>query len=373
MRISRKGGRSGFTLIELLVVIAIIAVLMAILLPAIQKVREAANRMKCGNNLHQLGVATHNYVSATDFWPAATTAPTGGSWNAALLGFLEGTDPYNANPTDVLRCHSRAANLLSSVDYSPGISPPGFYSAAQATTINDILNADGTSNVLWLGERNETNGASGGSNPFGISGVLVDSNGNTHKFPPFSYSDDYPGKYGNWVYEYSSDSKKNYSYLVVQFYVQYGGDGGGYGGNVNGAMAYYDQAYQDGTAPPAADGGGNSQTTTYGPYQILAPYDADGNWMGHEQYYGNISPKPPYPATYMDVSYKLESYGVSYELTFALGGSGGSGMPASYFSSAHAGSMNILMCDGAVRKWPYGRLGLGSLIAYCDRITPEFD
>lgn len=92
----------GFTLVELLVVIAIIGILIALLLPAVQAAREAARRAQCQNNLHQIGIALHNYHDTNRKFPPGITWPNRTFWSGHLLPYLEQRPMYEMLDLDLM-------------------------------------------------------------------------------------------------------------------------------------------------------------------------------------------------------------------------------------------------------------------------------
>src|SRR4051794_7536716 len=156
MKSSRRG---GFTLIELLVVIAIIAILIGLLLPAVQKVREAAARIKCQNNLKQIGLASHNYASANTYLPPGYIGPKdpaqGPSVSAPYVSSLAILLPY-LEQDPLFRSMLASINTTSPAGYQIGNGAPDYFTLS-ALDNSGTYGAAGKPYQNWW---NYTNGGS---------------------------------------------------------------------------------------------------------------------------------------------------------------------------------------------------------------------
>jgi len=164
---NRIGTRSGFTLIELLVVIAIIAILIGLLLPAVQKVREAAARAKCQNNLKQIGLAIHNYESTLGYLPPyqhtkvilGNTRSSNASTLAIILPYVEQANKLNQFHPDL----NYDVNSDGRIDVS--LTPTTFnQTAARSQDVPFyICPSDSQSNTYFGAGRNNYFGSQGAS------------------------------------------------------------------------------------------------------------------------------------------------------------------------------------------------------------------
>lgn len=177
--VRRRHTRLGITLVELLVVIAIIGVLIAFLLPAVQTAREAARRMKCENNLRQLGLGLHMFNDSFGRFPYGEHAQghAQGSVFTELLPFIEqgGNSPLNPQPVTTFLCPSRRAVAVGPKDdYGAGHHPHKWVhdtdwlsilggahtnQAGQAefawpgVRLSDVSTIDGSSNTLMMSHK----------------------------------------------------------------------------------------------------------------------------------------------------------------------------------------------------------------------------
>ncbi len=345
----------GFTLIELLVVIAIIAVLIALLLPAVQSAREAARRAQCTNNMKQIGLAMHNYISAINVLPMQipVNAPADGeqafwgSWSpqSFLLPYMEQTPLYNAcnfvlatqeNAADGWPANLTAMSTVVNAFLCPSSTTPGQTVALSGENLPYFRNSTGPGNSYFMSEGPSLDGFGG---PAYLPPGVVDPQGNSIGIAGIQDGTSNTIAFGEWrIGDFNANQ------LSIQDVIFVGGSGPGGQGWCSPQYCNFPQA-------------GLATLTAWLTVCAGAAPGSLGNpslnrsWIGEQwatgmpgRTLGNtlVAPNSPYPNCQMGFGGEadFDNFG-----NFSM-------------SSYHPGGANVTMCDGSVRflksstSWP---------------------
>jgi prepilin-type N-terminal cleavage/methylation domain-containing protein/prepilin-type processing-associated H-X9-DG protein len=332
MKCCQARRRFAFTLIELLVVIAIIGVLIGLLLPAVQKVREAANRMSCTNNLKQMGIALHAYHDTNNNFPGgsvtnglATYVAHGPNWCIMLLPYLEQGNLYqqynmqkaNEDPANyavvntylkVYACPSSPYNNQMLIKESPG---PGYAYINASTTLN-------TATQTWMtGSYRANSGLTDGSNWWDVQCARVLA----------------PGWRGplHCVYDFTFPTYPGAPYWL--------GPAGSGGGAVSGPMTYE-------SIPGITDG--TSNTLMVGEY-VSRDHPTRGVFWASAyatDTMGDIVSFPPQSRLFVPDYDACVASTINYDPN--IPNADGSNPCKRAFASVHTGGINWLLVDGSV-------------------------
>jgi len=328
--ISMTNRPRGFTLIELLVVIAIIAVLIALLLPAVQAAREAARRAQCINNMKQIGLAIHNYISAHNVLPVMSLkncsncgaagfnwnewGPGWAGWASGMLGNLEQATIYNA------------------INFSLYLDLPA-NTTAGSTQLNTLLCPSDTSTVRPSGYWATSNyaGNIGGPSPMQFwNGVIIPTQNLWYSGPgcgPVSMAAISDGSSNTALLSEHTGGLNNNPVVTL--------------GSNQGKKGYYNVPSPSSPTPNAANGGQVALDFVRACNALPTSTPSAGTWVFGWSYLSNM----PYEAgnttyTHWNTPNKASCNYASENSTMYA---------AITANSTHAGGVNMALADGSVR------------------------